>query len=63
MPIFKLTAEQEAIMFAEIHKAEDTKYNGAVFGQIYYSRKGDAMCRAHHIDQDRAEQIKEIIGE
>ncbi len=62
MPVFELTPDQEARMFAQLVEAEKFKNNGAVFGQLFTNDDGKIVCRAHHIEQDKAVRIKMILG-
>jgi len=65
MPKFKLTPEQETIVFSYIEMARTASEHrepGAVLGQIRIMEAGNVFCDVLFIKNNKAARIAEILG-
>ena len=65
MPRFKLTPEQEKIVFSHMEMARTASEHrepGAVLGQIRIMEAGNVFCDVQFIENDKATRIAEILG-
>lgn len=62
MASFKLTPEQEAIVFFDLAMAERDLESGTVIGQVYSTEGNNIICRCHYIDNESSKKIKAIIA-
>ena len=63
---FKLTAEQEKIVFSHMEMARTASEHrepGAVLGQIRIMEAGNVFCDVLFIKNNKAAWIAEILGE